>query len=143
MSKNRINTSVSVAIVLMLFTAVMVAIWRNNERSLGVPADYQPLAELDLRDGPFAEMVVGEFAVGATAVTHLHLSLQNLNTPLFTLRLQDENGPTYTILHAENYRTNRDGGGDWQETLLPGRYQLRLTAAQGSGLVTVYLQNTD
>jgi len=140
MSKNYKNVSVVIAITLMLFAAVMVATRQSASRSAAVPPNYQRLAEVDLSDGPFTNAVVGELMVGETAVTHLRLSLPNLDTPRFTLRLQAENGETYTVLHAENYRTNHDGGGDWEETLPPGTYQLRLTAAQSAGAVTVYVR---
>jgi CubicO group peptidase (beta-lactamase class C family) len=142
MSKNRTNVAVVVAIALMLFTAVLVATRQNEGRSMGAPADYQLLAEVDLSSGPFAERVIGELVVGETAVIHLRLSLPNLDTPRFTLRLQGENGDAYTVLHAENYHTNQDGGGDWQETLPPGTYQLRLTAAQSAGEVAVYVRQS-
>ncbi len=138
MSKNRMNMSVVIAVVLMLFVAVLVAVRQNRGQRAEASADNQLLTELDLGNGPFAEAVVGEFMVTGTAVTHLHFSLQNLDTPIFSLKLQADDGTLYTILQAENYRTNRDGGGDWQETLLPGRYQLLLTAAQSTGLVTIY-----
>ncbi|PDV97420.1 hypothetical protein [Candidatus Chloroploca asiatica] len=137
MSQNNRNVSVVIAVVLMLFVAVLVATRQGEGRATAVPAGYQLLAEVDLSDGPFADAVVGELLVGETAVTHLRLSLPNLDTPRFTLRLQAENGEPYTVLHAENYRTNQDGGGDWEETLPPGAYQLRLTAAQSAGHVTI------
>lgn len=142
MSKNRTNVAVVVAIVLMLATAVLVATRQSQEQSAAAPNDHL-LAQVNLGSGPFAEVVVGEFVVAETAVTHLRFTLQNLDTPLFTLSLVDEAGANYTILQAENYRTNQDGGGDWQETLPPGRYQLRLTSAQSAGLVAVYLQSTN
>jgi hypothetical protein len=137
MSKNNRNVSVVIAVVLMLFVAVLVATRQGNGRATPVPAGYTVLAEVDLSSGPFADAVLGELVVGETAVTRLHLSLPNLDTPTFSLSLQAEDGTAYPVLHAENYRTNEDGGGDWQETLPPGAYQLRLTAAQSTGTVTI------
>lgn len=133
MSQSNRNVSVVIAVVLMLFVAVLVATQPGDGQATAVPVGYAVLADVDLSSGPFADALVGELVVGDTAVTHLHLALKNLDTPLFTLRLQAENGDAYTILHAENYRTNQDGGGDWEETLPPGSYQLLLTAAQSTG----------
>ncbi|MFO7681004.1 MAG: hypothetical protein R6X34_13220 [Chloroflexota bacterium] len=138
MSKNQKNISVVVAVVLMLFTAVLVATRQNRSQSAAVPEGYRLLGEVDLSGGPYAEAVVGEFVAAETAVTRLYLSLPNLDTSAFNLSLQGADGTAYPILQAANYRTNQDGGGDWQETLPPGRYQLRLTAAQSTGSVAIY-----
>lgn len=142
MSKNRTNVSIVVAIVLMLSVAVLVAVRQAQSQPADPPANYKLLAEADLNSGPFAGTELADFVVAETAVTHLHLSLQNLDTPAFALSLQGEDGRCYSILQAENYRTDGKGGGDWQETLPPGVYRLVLDAAPGPGSLGVYLLTT-
>lgn len=142
MSKNRINISVVVAIVLMLSAAVLIAVRQAQSQPADAPPGHKLLAEVELTSGPFAGTELAEFGLTETAVIHLHLSLQNIATPTFALSLAGEDGSRYAILQAEDYRTNQDGGGEWQETLPPGAYRLVLDAAPSPGWLGVYMQTT-
>lgn len=54
MSRSRTNVGVVIAVVLMLFTAVLVATRQTEGRSTAVPSSYQPLAEVAQKAGAFA-----------------------------------------------------------------------------------------
>lgn len=71
MSINRSNLGVVIAVVLMLFSAVLVTTRQADGRSTAVPPGYQPLSDMALKDGAFAvdmQQVAAGSALDATAV---------------------------------------------------------------------------
>ena len=72
------------------------------------------------------------------AVTTLFYTLPNADTAYFDLSLLGPDDDSLVILHSENYRTDASGGGTWEQSLMPGTYQLVLTAEPGPGTLSVY-----
>ena len=120
--------------VIILFIASCQA----NEAKLAPPPDFQLVAEVDLSDQSYDEEIVGKFTVAETAVTTLFYTLPNADTSYFDLSLIGPADDSLVILHSENYRTDKNGGGTWEQNLTPGTYQLILTAEPGPGVLSVY-----
>jgi hypothetical protein len=110
----------------------------KNSASLAPPPDFQPLAEIDLSTQPFDGEILGQFAVEETAVITIFYTIPNIDTTEFDLRLNGPNEDSYVILHSENFRTDENGGGTWEQNLAPGTYQVVLTASQTPGTLSVY-----
>lgn len=127
----------SIGAVGLMLTLGITAVFLFNHQPAATTTGHL-LAEVTLNDGPYNATTIAEFELTETAVTHLHFTLTNLETAVFDLQLQPENDASITILHAEDYRTNQDGGGDWKQTLPAGRYKLVLTAEQSRGTVNIY-----
>lgn len=122
------------AVFLLLVTLLAVGCAGQNDQ---IPPDAELLAEVDLAAQAHEAAVVGEFEVAETAVITLTYTLPNVETAVFDLTLigPDED---YVILHSEDYRTDENGGGSWEQRLPPGSYQLLLTASQTTGTLSVY-----
>jgi hypothetical protein len=103
-----------------------------------VPADYQAVAEVNLADRAFAAETIGEITVAETAVVGIAYTLPNVNTTYFDLSLVGPDGDSHLILHSEDYQTDANGGGTWEQSLPPGTYRLVLTADQSLGILSVY-----
>jgi hypothetical protein len=69
-----------------------------------------------------------------------YFALENLDTPTFDLTLQGHNGSKLIVLHAEPYRTDRTGSGQWEQELAAGEYELLLTSPESAGHVTIYMR---
>ena len=123
--------------VLLLISLLAVGCTGQNDQ---IPPDAELLTEVDLAAQPYEAAMVGEFEVAETAVITLTYLVPNVETAVFDLTLA---GPEddYVILHSEDYRTDENGGGSWEQTLVPGSYQLLLTASQTTGTVSVYWQS--
>ncbi len=123
--------------ILLLIPLLVVGCTNQNDQ---IPPDAELLAEVDLATKPHEAAMVGEFEVAATAVITLTYLVPNVETAVFDLTLA---GPDdeYVILHSEGYRTDENGGGTWEQTLAPGSYQLRLTASQTTGMLSVYWES--
>jgi hypothetical protein len=139
MTGNGVNriTGLVVGAALLLLLAVFAVIQAWDRRP-ETATDPRLLAMVDLATGPFDEVVVARFTLAETRVVQLRYSLINLDSPAFDLSLQGAERARFTILHAEQYRTSEDGGGDWQQTLPPDDYRLVLTAAQSPGTLAIY-----
>ena len=124
------------AVGLILILGITAVFLFNRQPAAAITGHL--LAEVTLSDGPYNATTIAEFELTETAVTHLRFTLTNLDTAVFALQLQPENDASITILHAEDYRTNQDGGGDWEQTLPAGHYRLVLTAEQSPGTVKIY-----
>lgn len=109
-----------------------------GQTGLAPPADFQPMAEIDLSAGPYNAETLGQFIVEEAAVVGIFFSIQGIDTPYFDLRLTGPDDESPVILHSEDYRTDADGGGLWEKSLAPGTYRLELTARQSPGALTVY-----
>ena len=123
-----------VVFLLVIIGLLTVGCTAQNEQ---IPLNAELLAEVDLATQPHEAAVVGEFSLAETAVVTLTYQVPNVETAVFDLTLTgpDDN---YVILHSADYRTDENGGGSWEQNLAPGSYQLRLTASQTSGTLTVY-----
>ena len=123
--------------VLLLISLLAVGCTGQNDQ---IPPDAELLAEVDLAAQPYEAAMVGEYEVAETAAITLTYLVPNVETAVFDLTLA---GPDddYVILHSEDYRTDENGGGSWEQTLVPGSYQLLLTASQTTGTVSVYWQS--
>jgi hypothetical protein len=117
---------------------LLLATGCNGSQGLAVPAGFQPLAAADLAAHAYDAEVLAEFTLTETAVTTLFYTLPNADTPYFDLSLIGPDGSSLTILHSENYRTDENGGGSWEQTLTGGMYQLILTAEPSPGTLSVY-----
>lgn len=122
------------AIFLLLVTLLAVGCTGQNEQ---IPPDAELLAEVDLAAQPHEAAVVGEFEVAETAVVTLTYLVPDVETAVFDLSLHGPDND-YVILHSEDYRTDDNGGGSWEQNLTPGTYQLLLTASQTDGTLSVY-----
>ena len=125
------------AFLLLIISLMTVGCTRQNEQ---ISPDAELLTEVDLAAQPYEAAMVGEFEVAETAVITLTYLVPNVETAVFGLTLA---GPEddYVILHSEDYRTDENGGGSWEQTLVPGSYQLLLTASQTAGTLSVYWQS--
>lgn len=102
------------------------------------PPDFQLVAEVDLSNQAYDEEIVGEFTVTETAVTTIFYTIPNIDTATFDLSLSGPNDASFVILHSEDFRTDENGGGTWEQSLPAGNYQLLLTVPQTSGTLSVY-----
>jgi hypothetical protein len=103
-----------------------------------VPTNYQAVAEIFLPDRSFEAETIGEFTVEETAVVSIFYTLPNVDTTYFDLSLVGSDGDSHLILHSEDYQTDENGGGTWEQSLPPGIYRLVLTAHQSPGVLSVY-----
>lgn len=102
------------------------------------PPDFQLVAEVNLSDQAYDEEIVGEFTLTETAVASIFYTIPNIDTNEFDLSLSGPDGESFVILHSENFRTDENGGGAWEQSLPAGVYQLALTASQTPGTLSVY-----
>ena len=102
------------------------------------PPGFELVSEIDLAAQSYDEAVVGEFILAETAVTTIFYTRPNADIPYFDLSLMGPDDARHLILHSENYRTDENGGGTWEQSLTPGTYQLTLTAEQSAGILSVY-----
>ena len=123
-------------LIIVLLTAGCLG--DDAENTQAPPADYQPLAEVDLSARTYDDEVLGQFDLEEAADVDLFYTLQEIDTPYFSLLLSGPGGDRVEILHSEEFRTDRAGGGSWARRLTPGVYELRLTADQSQGAVAVY-----
>ncbi|MFV9505348.1 MAG: hypothetical protein AB4911_12375 [Oscillochloridaceae bacterium umkhey_bin13] len=100
------------------------------------------VAALDLADGPFDNLELARLRLDEPAVLRVHLHLDALDTAWFDLRLHIAAGQDYRIMQATDYRTGRDGGGQWEQALPAGVYQVSLSAAQGGGKLALLVEPT-
>jgi hypothetical protein len=136
--QKRSSTATVVAISLMLFVAVFVATRQIPARQSRPPQGYELLAQADLAIQAHEAVALAQFSLAQTSEVGLFFTLQNLRTPAFDLSVEGADGLRFSVMHAEAFRTDRTGNGEWRETLPPGDYRLLLTAAQSAGILTVY-----
>ena len=132
--KSKKRTFIQFTLTLFMIGLLTVGCQANQ----AVPPGFELAAEVDLAAQSYDEAVVGEFILAETAVTTLFYTLPNADTPYFDLSLIGPNDKRHLILHSENYRTDDNGGGTWEQSLTPGSYQLVLTAKPGSGSLSIY-----
>lgn len=111
---------------------------QTNQTQPTPPPNFQFVAEVDLSAQPYDAETVGEFTLTETAVASIFYTIPNIDTTDFDLSLSGPNGDNFVILHSENFRTDENGGGTWEQTLAPGTYQIMLTASQTPSMLSVY-----
>jgi hypothetical protein len=122
-----------------LFTLSAWLFWRQNQNnSTTVPPDFQLAARVDLTARSYDGETVAQLRLEETAVVHIYYTLPNIDLTYFDLKLMGADGDTHLILHSEDYQTDKNGGGVWEERLSSGVYQLVLTAPQTTGTLSVY-----
>ncbi len=122
-----------------LFIIVLLAVGcRADQIQLTPPPGFQLVAEVDLSAQPHNEERLGELTLVETAVIHIFYTIPNIDTTYFDLSLSGPAGSSHTILHSEDYQTDENGGGTWEQRLPPGDYSVVLTASQTPGTLSVY-----
>ena len=122
---------------LFIFVLLTVSCQADQARPTP-PPDFQLLAEVDLSARPYEREMVGEFTLTETAVASIFYTIPNIDTTIFDLSLSGPDGESFVILHSEDFRTDENGGGTWEQTLAPGTYQIMLTASQTPDILSVY-----
>ena len=112
---------------------------KNPVEVLSPPADYAPVAQIDLSAREYSSQVLADFSLDEPAYAGIFIIVRDINTSYFDLRVMSPDGFTSTVLHGEGYRADQDGG-LWEENLPPGKYQLVLTSHQSPGTASVYLR---
>ena len=135
----RRNTLLGLSLLIGLFVLSAYLFWRQNQNNLAVaPPDFQLAAKVDLSAQSYDGETVAHFSLKETAVVHIYYTLPNIDLTYFDLELKGSDGDTHLILHSEDYQTDENGGGAWEERLPRGVYQLVLTAPQSPGVLSIY-----
>jgi hypothetical protein len=133
------QTKYFVPLTMGLFTFILLTVSCQTDQAQPTPPpDFRFVAEVDLSAQPHDAETVGEIALTETAVASIFYTIPNIDTAEFDLSLSGPNGDNFVILHSENFRTDENGGGTWEQTLAPGTYQIMLTASQTPGTLSVY-----
>ena len=138
--KKRSSMATTVAIALMLFAAVFVATRQVPGRQPDPPQGYALLAQADLATQAHETTTLAQFSLAQTGDVGLFFTLENLRTTAFDLSIEGADGARFSVMQADELRTDRAGNGEWRETLPAGDYRLLLTAAQSTGMLTVYAE---
>jgi hypothetical protein len=93
---------------------------------------------VDLAAQTFAGEPVLAFTLADADVVGIYYALENVETTTFELSLVAADGQSRVIQRSQGLRTDRQGGGLWEQELPAGSYQLLLSADQGQGTVAVY-----
>jgi len=131
------QTKYFVPLTMGLFIFVLLTVSCQTDQAQP-PPDFQVVAEVDLSAQPYDAETVGEFTLGETAVARIFYTIPNIDTTNFDLSLIGPNDDSFVILHSEDFRTDEDGGGTWEQRLPAGDYRLVLTAPQTPGTLSVY-----
>ena len=136
-------TMLAVTAVVFLSTfSINMAATQNGTPRLSPPSNLALVAQVDLTARAYQNEVLATFSVTENGRLDMFFSVQDINTNYFDLRLIGPNGYSYPLLHGEVYRADRDGGLR-ELTLLPGTYQVVLTADQSPGAVSIYGNNAE
>ena len=129
----------ALGLLIGLFALSAWLFWRQNQDKLtAVPPDFQLAAKVDLAARSYDGETVAQLRLEETAVVHIYYTLPNIDLTYFDLELMGSDGDTHLILHSEDYQTDENGGGAWEEWLPRGVYQLVLTAPQSPGVLSIY-----
>lgn len=136
--RQRLTNAQTKFFVLLIIFVLLTVSCQANQAQPTPPPDFQQVAEVDLSAQPHEAETVGEFTVTETAVTSIFYAMPNIDTATFALSLRGPDDQNFVILRSENFRTDENGSGTWEETLEPGTYQIMLTASQTPGTLSVY-----
>jgi len=136
------NTSRRRWLVVLSFSIILVAaastaVYLRASQLSSLPK-FQLVAEADLASRAYDAEILAQFTVGEKRLIGLFYTLPDAELPYFDLSLIGPGDQRQVILHSEDYRTDQNGGGSWQQHLTPGSYRLALTAEPGRGLLSVY-----
>ena len=132
-------TLLGLSLLIGLFVLSAYLFWRQNQNNLAVaPPDFQLAAKVDLSAQSYDGETVAHFSLKETAVVRIYYTLPNIDLAYFDLSLMGSNGDSHLILHSEDYQTDENGGGAWEERLPRGAYQLVLTAPKSPGTLSIY-----
>ena len=132
------------AVSLMIVVLVAAGTWtlllqtRNAPARQTPPPNFQLVTEVDLSSGSHNGETLLSFTLDEPSVVGIYFAIEQIDTRSLDLRLVGADGQSAVLLHAEDYRTDRDGGGLWEQRLEAGTYQLLLSAAQSPGRLAVY-----
>ena len=132
------------AVSLIVVVLVAVGVWTLLLQTRSAPAGqvpppgFQPATEVALSSGPHNGETLLSFTLDEPTVVGIYFAIEQVDTRSLDLRLVRADGQSAVLLHAEDYRTDRDGGGLWEQRLEAGTYQLLLSAAQSPGRLAVY-----
>lgn len=126
------------AMIIVLGLCLGAAFTLDHQAGVTPPPDFTLVSETDLSVRAYEAESLLTFTLEETAVPQLFLTMAAIDTPYFGLSLVGPDGASYTIMHGEDFRTDRNGSGQWSQSLPPGTYDLQLTTAQSSGQFTVY-----
>ena len=132
-------TMLGLGLLIGLFVLSAYLFWRQNQNNMAVvPSGFQLAAKVDLAARSYDGETVAQLTLKETAVVHIYYTLPNIDLAYFDLNFKGSNGDTHLILHSEDYQTDENGGGAWEERLPRGAYQLVLTAPKSPGTLSIY-----
>jgi hypothetical protein len=107
---------------------------------LAPPQGFQAIARLDLSDRAHSAESMTTFSHAQPADVKFYLTVQNIDTSYFDLRLIGPNGFNAVILHGEDDTAEQDLV-TWSQNLKPGEYRLVVTSHVTPGIVAIYLKD--
>lgn len=138
------------ALSLLIFSTGCAALYLQNTQSSAGPLStnteggepnkplhFQSLAAINLAEQAYEAQTVGEFTLADPATVTIDFALEEVDASIFDLRLITPAGDSLLILHSEDFRTDRQGGGQWEQNLPAGSYQLLLTAQASHGFMSL------
>lgn len=104
----------------------------------GPPRDFRLAREVDLASQTYSAEHLLAFTLEETDVIGIFYALRNVDTPYLELSLVPVDGQSQIVLRSQSLRTDRQGGGLWEQELPAGSYRLLMNADQGRGTLSVY-----
>lgn len=138
------RTTIHVMASLMLFCVVLVfalniSASKKQLNKFIPPQDFESVAQIDLSTRAYSAETLKEFSLESSTYVGVFISIHNINTQYFDLRITGPNGFHSVVLHGEGYNAFQDGG-LWEQNLTPGTYQVVLTSYQSPGTASIYLK---
>jgi hypothetical protein len=131
---------VTILLLLVVIASSLLAGCREMGNEAGAPDGYEQIAAADLSTQGYEETAVATVTLAEAGEVAFYFALENLDTPTFDLTLQGHDGSRLIVLHAEPYRTDRTGSGQWEQELAAGEYELLLSSPESAGHVTIYMR---
>ena len=125
------------AVVLLSTLSINTVATQNGANRLSPPANLALAAQIDLSVRAHDNDVLATFSVTEGGRLDLFFAVQDINTDYFDLRLIGPDGTSTLLLHGEVYRADQDGGLR-EFDVVPGVYQVVLTAAPSPGVLSIY-----
>lgn len=129
---------VSAGLVLGL-TVLINAVGGGVSRGVApVPEGYQFVRRVDLSTGNRQDEVIAVFTrwLGSGGIL---LELQDVKSDFLDIRLVGDNGFEDTLLHGEDFTSER-GRVEYTQDLPPGEYRILLNARRARGGISIYLR---
>jgi hypothetical protein len=122
---------------ILITCSSLIIVLSNALNPLAPPQGFQPIAQLNLTSRTRTAETLWQFALDQPTVIDIYAVVQDINTTYLDLRLTGSDGSDAVILHGEDYTADQDRV-TWSRELLPGQYQLVVTARQTPGTISVY-----